>query len=66
MPNGLIEFVTHSFTCKRLKNYEPICSESSKYKILKKKWICFSIHRSLSMRIIKTLFEEMNKVISKV
>ena len=64
---GLIEFVRQGFICKRLKKYEPNCSECifSELTISKKKWICFSIYRPPSTGNIKTFFEEMNEVISK-
>ena len=60
---GLIE----GFICKRLKKYEPNCSDCfcSEFTISKKKWICFSIYRPPSTENIKILFEEMNEVISK-
>ena len=63
----LIEFVRQSFTCKRLKKYEPNCSECicSEFTISKKKWVCFSIYRHPSTGNLKTFFEEMNEVISK-
>ena len=65
--HGLFEFARQGFICRRLKNYEPNCSESicSKFTISKRKWICFSIHGAPSTRNIKTFFEEMNEVISK-
>ena len=49
--------------CKRLKKYEPNYSEGicSELTISKKKRICFSIYRPLSMGNIK----EMNEVIGK-
>ena len=64
---GLIEFVRQGFICKRLKKYEPNCSERicSEFTISKKKWICFSIYRPPSTGNIKTFFEKMNEVISK-
>ena len=64
---GLIEFVTQGFICKRLKKYEPNCSECicSELTISKKKWICFSIYRPPSTGNIKIFFEEMNEAISK-
>ena len=65
--SGLIEFVRQGFICKRLKKYEPNCSECicSELTISKKKWICFSIYRPPSTGNIKTFFEEMNEVVSK-
>ena len=64
---GLIEFVRQGFISKRLKKYEPNCSECicSEFTISKKKWICFSIYRPPSTGNIETFFEEMNEVISK-
>ena len=63
----LIEFVRQGFICRRLKKYEPNCSECicSEFAISKKKWICFSIYMPPSTGNIKTFFEEMNEVISK-
>ena len=64
---GLFEFARQDFICKRLKKYEPNCSECicSEFTISKKKWICFSIYRPPSTGNIKTFVEEMNEVISK-
>ena len=60
---GLIEFVRQGFICKRLKKYEPNCSEyiCSEFTISKKNWICFSIYRPPSTVNIKTFFEERMK-----
>ena len=64
---GLIEFVMQGFICKRLKKFEPNCSECicSVLTISKKKWICFRIYRSPSTGNIKTIFAEMNELIGK-
>ena len=64
--DGLIELVRQGFICERLKKYEPNCCECicSWLSVSKKKWIWFSIYRPTSTGNIKTLFEEMNEVIS--
>ena len=64
---GLIEFARQGFICKRLKKYEPNCSECicSEFIISKKKWTCFSVYRPPSTGNIKTFFEEMNEVTRK-
>ena len=62
-----VDLQNAGFICKRLKQYEPICSEyiCFKFTISKKKWICFSIYRPSSTKNIEKVFEKMNEVISK-
>ena len=62
-----VDLQNAGFICKRLKQYEPSCSEyiCFKFTISKKKWICFSIYRPSSTKNIEKVFEKMNEVISK-
>ena len=67
MEADLIQFARQGLICKRLKKYEPNCSDCicSEFTISRKKWTCFSICRPPSTVNIETFFEEMNEVISK-
>ena len=62
---GLIEFVRQGFICKRLKKYEPNCSECICSELTISKKGIYSIYRPPSTGNIKTFFEEMNEIISK-
>ena len=59
---GLIVFVRKGTICKRISDFECICS---KLTISKSRWLCFSIYRPTDPGNLSIFFEELSESSSK-
>ena len=64
---GLIEFLKKDITCKRVKQFETVISESiySEITISTKKWFCMGIYRPRNFNNLDMFFKEVSDSLNK-